>query len=356
MRRLPPRNGNNNLKDKTNSEQHVLLVDGNALYKRGFIGTSGTYNHEGKQVGGIYQFLTVLRKILTEDLYHKSFVFWDGDFSGKLRWEFYKDYKIDRGKDYILGTQPDDPSEIIQRSMVYNYLEELYIRQLSDPVVESDDFIAYYCAVKPKNTKVTIATSDRDLCQLINKDVRVYLLDLKTYVTHENYQEFFKHHKDNLVLIKILCGDSSDSIKGIRRVGENSLLTHFPILKERKVELEEIINISKELQNERINNKKKPLQIFTNIMDSITDGLQGEDIYEINKKLIDLTSPLLTEESITNVNNLIDLPMSSDRSIKNVYSMLKKDGIDKMMGEVRYSEYLIPFKKLIEREKKITNG
>ena len=32
--------------------------------------------------------------------------------------------------------------------------------------------------------------------------------------------------------------------------------------------------------------------------------------------------------------------------------MLKDDGIDIMLGESRYNEYLLPFKKLMEREKK----
>ena len=45
--------------------------------------------------------------------------------------------------------------------------------------------------------------------------------------------------------------------------------------------------------------------------------------------------------------------LSDDRSIKSVYKMLKKDGIDILLGEHRYNNYLLPFKKLIEREKKI---
>ena len=141
-RKLPPRKG------KVIKKQEILLVDGNALYKRGFIGAKNQYNSEGKPIGGIYQFLTVLRKLLEDNLYHKVFVFWDGNFSGKLRWNFYKDYKSNRGKDYINGTKPDDYNEVIQRGMVFNYLEELFVRQLLHPEVESDDFIAYYCSIK----------------------------------------------------------------------------------------------------------------------------------------------------------------------------------------------------------------
>lgn len=347
MRRLPPK------KVGSQKIQNTLVVDGNALYKRGFIGAKDVYNSEGKPIGGVYQFLTVLRKLLEENLYHNVFVFWDGEFSGKLRWEIYKDYKIARGKDYINGTKPDDPSEIIQRMMIFNYLEELYVRQHVDRVVEGDDLIAYYCKVKKPHEKVTIATSDRDLAQLVDDDIRIYMLDLKTYVTKDNFNQYFKYHLGNAALMKIMCGDNSDSIKGIKRLGEKNLLKYFPQLTHRKVELSEIIDDAKRFQAERISQKKKPLQIFTNIIDSITEGIQGEDIYEINRRLVDLTTPLMTEDVIEHVNLLIDTPLSNDRSIKKVYQMLKRDGIDKLLGQHRFDGYLLPFKKLIEREKKL---
>lgn len=346
MRKLPPK------RKSSNKNKNTLVVDGNALYKRGFIGAKGEFNKDGDAIGGVYQFLTVLRKLIDEDLYHNVFVFWDGEFSGKLRWEIYKDYKSGRGKDYINGTKPEDMSELIQRGMVFNYLEELYVRQLVNDVVEGDDFIAYYCKVKKDNEKVTIVTSDRDLCQLINDDVRIYMLDLKTYITKHNFNDYFKYHLSNSALIKTMCGDNSDSIKGIKRLGEDTLFKLFPQLTTRKVELSEIILEAKKLQEERISNKKKPLQVLTNIIDSITDGIQGKDIYDINRRLVDLTIPLLTKEAIEDVNMLIDSPLSDDRSVKKVYMMLKEDGVDKLIGKNRFEDYLLPFKKLIEREKK----
>jgi len=347
MRRLPPKKVSNQKKT-----QNTLLVDGNALYKRGFIGAKDVYNSKGKPVGGVYQFLTVLRKLLEDNLYHKVFVFWDGEFSGKMRWEVYKDYKIGRGKDYINGTKPEDPSEIIQKMIIYNYLEELYIRQLMDDVVEGDDLIAYYCNIKNDNEKITIATSDRDLAQLINDDVRIWMLDLKTYVTKSNFNKYFKYHLENAALMKIMCGDNSDSIKGIKRLGENTLIKHFPKITETKVDVDYIVNEAKKLQSDRISLKKKPLQILTNISESITDGIQGEEIYKINEILVDLSKPLLTDNVIKDMDNLINLPLSNDRSIKKVYQMLKKDGLDKIIGEYRFDDFLLPFKKIIEREKK----
>tara|TARA_B100000927_G_scaffold56631_1_gene43419 strand:- start:4182 stop:5240 length:1059 start_codon:yes stop_codon:yes gene_type:complete len=346
MKRRPPKH------ERVVQSKNVLLVDGNALYKRGFMGAKNEYNRHGQHIGGIYQFITVLRKLIDENLYHKVFVFWDGEFSGKLRWEIYKDYKSGRGKDYVNGTKPEDLEEVAQRGTVFNYLEELYIRQLVDEKVEADDFIAYICNTKKQNEKITIATSDRDLCQLVNDEVRMYLLDLKKYITTDNFKNYFKYHYENVALVKILTGDVSDSIKGVKRLGEETLIKLFPEITYKKVKLNDIIEKAKKLQESRLAENKKPLAVLTNIINGITDGIQGDKLYNINEKLVDLKTPLLTDSAINNVKELIDTPLSDDRSIKNVYRMLKNDGIDSILGENRYENYLLPFKKLIEREKK----
>ncbi len=41
---------------------------------------------------------------------------------------------------------------------------------------------------------------------------------------------------------------------------------------------------------------------------------------------------------------------SSGRDIKNILMMMERDGLDKTIGEYRYPEFLLPFKKLIPRE------
>jgi 5'-3' exonuclease len=348
VNRRPPRNGENLKKS------NILLVDGNALFKRGFLGSKDEYNSEGRHIGGLYQFITVLRKVMLEDLYHKVFVFWDGPYSGKLRYEVYKDYKIGRGKDYENGTIPIDLEELSQKRRIKQYLEELFIRQLEDEIVESDDFIAYICNNKKPNETITIITSDRDLCQLINDDVKIYMCDLKTYVTKDNFNLHFKYKLENAALIKTLCGDNSDSIKGVKRLGQDTLLKHFPEIKKEVLTVEQVINKSKLLQNERIESKTKPLQVFDYIVNGTTDGIQGENLYKINNYLVNLKNPLLTEEALRNVNDLIDLPINPEgRSVKNVYEFARVDGMNDKIKNYN-EEYFLPFKKLIEREK-ITN-
>lgn len=346
MNKRPPKNGEKSLKT-----YNTLLIDGNALFKTGYFGAKDEYNSNGEHVGGLYQFLTTMRMLLVGDLYHRVFVFWDGKFSGKLRYQIYEPYKSGRNKDYINGTKPIEESELNQRKLIWEYLNELYVRQIMHEIIEGDDFIAYYCINKKPNEKITICTNDRDMAQLIDNDVRIYFLGLKKYVDIDNFINVFEYHHENAALIKTMVGDNSDSIKGIKRLGVTKLLSLFPMLKERKVLLNEIIEEAKKQQEERLKNKKKPLEVLNNIINSVTDGVQGKNIYEINDKLVNLKHPMMTEDGIWQLNELIENTLdSSGRDIKKVFEYMKRDGLDKTIGETRYDEYLIPFKKLIQRE------
>lgn len=351
MNKRPPRNG-----ETVEKIQNTLLVDGNALFKTGFFGAKNQYNQHGHHIGGIYQFLTTLRMLLTQELYHRVYVFWDGNYSGLLRYNIYEPYKSDRGKDFINGTQPIDESELYQRELVWEYLNEMYIRQLRHEIIEGDDFIGYYCLTKKKNEKITICTNDRDMAQLIDDDIRIYFCDkhIKNYVDKSNFLSYFCYSHENAALVKTIIGDDSDSIKGIKGLKEKTLTNLFPILKERKLTLNEIIDDAKKQQETRLSSKKKPLKVLDNIINSVTDGVQGTKIYEINERLVNLKKPMLTEDGIRELEDLIDGTLdSSGRDLKNVLMFMERDGLDKTIGEFRYAEYLIPFKKLIEREKLI---
>jgi hypothetical protein len=129
------------------------------------------------------------------------------------------------------------------------------------------------------------------------------------------------------------------------------LLANFPEIKERKVNLNEVIQLAKIKQEERIGKKQKPLKILDNIVNGITDGVQKNKIYEINHRLVNLKEPMITLNAINNLEDLKNTTLdNTGRDLKNVLKMMKRDGIDKALGEYRYSEFLIPFKKLIDRE------
>jgi 5'-3' exonuclease len=351
--------GNRPKRNGTKSKSvNTLIIDGNALFKNAFHGAKDLYNKQGHHIGGVYQFLTKLRMLLKSDVYNRVYVFWDGEFSGKNRYIYYSDYKIARGKDYENGTKPQEKSEIVQKYIIRQYLEELCIRQYMDETdfgAEADDMIAYIVNTKSDNEKITICTGDRDICQLIDTDVKLFLLDKKTYVTKDNYNDHFNHALPNLKLIKMIGGDASDSIKGIKGIKEPTLIKHFPKLQKEALELDDIITQAKLIQSERELNKKKRLKNLDNIINCVTEGKQGKDLYKINEIIINLKKPLLNQKIISILAQLKNPIGDLDkRGIKNVYKLMIRDGIDNEISNFS-TEYLLPFKKLIDIEIKNCN-
>jgi len=325
---------------KKKEKTKTLLIDGNVLMKRSYSGAKNVFYKE-RHIGGIFQFYSTLRKHIVELSIDKVIIMWDGERGGYLRLDYYPEYKNNRPR-FI------DESYETQKLRVKAYAEDLFLRQYEHPDCESDDLLSYYSLNKSKNEEVIIYTNDRDLCQLITTEVSLFLADKKVLVGIGNYSWFFQHYYENAGLVKIIEGCTSDNIKGIEGVSETTLLTHFPEIKERKVTLEEILEKTKILK------EGKKLKVFDSIIEGKTKGCHKGNVYEINKIIIDLHQPLLTDEAKEEVMNLINLPLNPEgRDYKNVLKMMFEDGVMYAIpgGENGYVNFLDPFIKLSKIEK-----
>lgn len=334
---------------KKKRTQRTLLVDGDSLLKTAYHGAKNLYYKE-THIGGIFQFLTMLRKMLNEHKFDRVYVLWDGIFSGRLRYDIYKEYKSNRNKDFYNEQPPSELDLYLQKERVISYCEELFIRQYRDEIVEADDSIAYYIKNMSDDERVVIMSNDRDLCQLINERVSSYVINLKKIVTEENYLVDFDHHPSNLKLIKMITGDTSDNIKGIKGVSEKTLLKFFPEIMEKTLTLEYIFSKIEDIQKER----KTRLKALDNIVNKVTVGSQKEMIYEVNEKIIDLKNPLLTENCKSDLDDLFSAPIDPEgRENKNVIKMMIEDGLMWAIpgGRDGYINFLQPFLPIIKKEK-----
>ena len=359
---------------------YTLICDGNSLLKISLV--DKRMNNNGEEYGAVFLFLRQLGQILQKKDFNHCIVFWDGFNSGVLRWNYYKDYKANRDKHYELTggiseydraindyvkkvlkyskenkkavkrIETDDEAFQRQREIVQNILENLFVRQSMYDDVEGDDLIAYYVKNKKPNEKIVIVSGDRDLSQLICDDVCQYIPSLKKFISPKNSIEELGITHENVLLKKILCGDSSDNIKGIKGLGEQTLLKLFPEIKSEKTSLEAVIERSKILLEERKADKKKPLKSLENIINCVTDGIQGKDIYEINKKIIDLSEPLLTDEAIDGMNDEMYAPLNDeDRDIKNIYGIIEENGLNDMLDESKFGSLFGLYERVIKTEK-----
>lgn len=56
-----------------NITTRTLLVDGNYLLKRSYHGAKHLYNAKGENIGGLYQFLVMVRKLIKEHNINKMY-------------------------------------------------------------------------------------------------------------------------------------------------------------------------------------------------------------------------------------------------------------------------------------------
>jgi 5'-3' exonuclease len=326
----------------------VLLVDGDNLLTIGFFGLKNHF-YKGKHIGGIYHFINTLRR--TFEIYHldKIVVFWDGENGSHQRKQIYHLYKENRKS--RIRTEEEIDNYNYQRNRIKQYLEELYVRQGEFEYCETDDCIAYYTQNSPKEVKI-IYSSDGDLTQLVSENTSIYnpshgklykINDTITY-SHEDI------HIGNVKLIKMLCGDPSDNISGIKSMGLKRLLGLFPEIKDREVTVEEILNRTNLLFEEDKNN-----WLYKNILTGVTKyGVFGNEFYEINSKIVSLEKPFLTETAEETINSLInDVLDPEGRSYKNTMKMMMEDGIFNLLpkSDDAWTLFLNPFLRLTRKEK-----
>jgi 5'-3' exonuclease len=325
----------------------TLLVDGNNLIKIGFHGVKD-YFHNGQHIGAIWHFLNTLRKFLDENNYNKVVVFWDSETNSSQRRLIYPKYKLNRREPY---NEYKEESCEGQKQRVKQYLEEMFVRQVQVEHSEADDLIAYYCQISEDEDK-TIFSSDRDLTQLISEKVSIYSPSTKRYYKMGDTIKMsdFEVPHYNVKTIKILTGDSSDNIDGIFYLGEKTLFKFFPELLENYVELSDILSKGEELLKENKDNKS-----LQNLLSGKTkEGVYGEEFYVINKKLVDLSEPLINEEGKELVQSYYSESLDPDgRGYKNLIRMMMEDGLFKYLpkSDDSWVYFLKPFLKLTRKEK-----
>lgn len=325
----------------------VLLVDGDNLLTIGFFGLKNHF-HKGNHIGAQYHFINTLRRLIDIHRLDKVVVFWDGEEGSSSRKKFYSHYKENRKS--RIRTEEEMGAYSNQRNRVKQYLEELFVRQGEYDFCESDDCIAYY--TQKSNENIIIYSSDGDLTQLVSE--RTQLLNPSHNRIYNLNDMFVYDHEEiliqNIKLVKMMCGDPSDNIAGIKSLGVRRLIALVPEIKTQPLTLENLkdkFNIL--FEQDRDNN------LIKNLITGVTKhGVLGEEFYNVNKRIVSLDEPFLTEESIVLINSLMtDIMDPEGRSYKNTMKMMMEDGIFLLLpkSDDAWINFLNPFLRLTRKEK-----
>lgn len=327
---------------------NVLLIDGDNLLTIGFFALKNHF-HKGEHIGGIYHFINTIRIFIDKHHLDKVVVFWDGENGSQTRRGFYHQYKQNRR--VRIRTEEELNSYTRERNRIKQYLEDLYVRQGEYEYCESDDSIAYYVQNSPNENKI-IFSGDGDLTQLVSEKTRIYN---PSYSKFYQQNDMFTYEQEEILIenvkfVKMICGDKSDNIAGIKSLGITKLVNAVPELKERQLTLEYIRNKFNDLFENDKHNKS-----ITNFITGVTKyGVLGEEFFQVNEKIVSLDSPFLTEDAKESISLLVDDYMDSEgRSYKNTMKMMIEDGLFLLLpkSDDAWIKFLNPFLRLTRKEK-----
>lgn len=195
---------------------HALAVDGTNLAHRVY------HTHperrggpDGRHVGAVVGFarsLNVLvgRRAATWGVTHAVVAF---DRDGRtFRHDVLPTYKAGRqGK----------PDLAEQMPLIEELCRTLGLATVSADGWEADDLLASYTrAVTGRGGRVTIATSDKDMLQMVGEDVECWSFDQNKTVTAASVERRFGVPPSRMVDYLSLVGDGTDAVPGVPGIGK----------------------------------------------------------------------------------------------------------------------------------------
>lgn len=199
----------------------ILLIDANNLLARFFYGKPPLHDAKGRPIHAVSGIVNGVLKLYYDYKPKTIIVCWDSE-GPTFRHQLYPGYK---------ATRKPKPSELLdQIPRAKKALENLRITQVEVSGYEADDIIGTLAS--KSNDFVRIVSGDRDLFQLINRNV---MLDYLRVRKAPQQLSFFKHEEaygidpGQWVDFKALVGDPSDNILGVPGIGEKTV---WPLLKQ----------------------------------------------------------------------------------------------------------------------------
>jgi 5'-3' exonuclease len=181
----------------------------------------------------------------------------------------------------------------IQFSRLIEYLDFLPINVISIDKIEADDTIAYI-AHTLLNEDVTIMSADQDFLQLVNERITVWSPIKKKFYTPRMVMEDYGVPAHNFLMYKILMGDKSDNIEGVKGLGPKKLSKIVPdLLTQTILDLDFIL--------EYAGKGEEPMH--KRIVESATQ-------LQLNEELMDLKNPPISGELKLQIARLIEAPIN----------------------------------------------
>jgi DNA polymerase-1 len=219
----------------------LMILDGNSIVNRAYYGVRMLNAPDGTPTNGVYGFVSILQKLLTEQKPDGVCVAFDVH-APTFRHEKFAEYKGKR------KPMPDDL--VVQMPVLKKVLDAMGIRRLECAGWEADDILGTVGARCEKSGwDCLVVTGDKDSFQLITDATHVFHVKSRMgrtetmEYTPQAFREEYGFDPPNIVDLKALMGDASDNIPGVPGVGEKTameLIRRYATIEQIYSELETI--------------------------------------------------------------------------------------------------------------------
>ena len=292
-------------------KKKFLIIDAfGILYRYHFIFLKRPLlNSKGQNVSSINGFLRTYFSLI--NTYPSEYTAIALDSSRKtFRSEIYKEYKENR------ESMPDDLRS--QIPILYELIDALGISKIVLDNYEADDIIGHIAEKnKKENIKTIIYSPDKDILQLVDKDVNVVASNKDNELIEydsETVKEKRGVYPNQIIDLLALMGDASDNIPGVKGIGEKTAVKLLEEYKTLNGIYENIDSIQGKLQERLINDKDKAYMSYElatikrNIEELNLDYKEIEnnkiDIEKVNKILDDLELKQIREKINSYISNV----------------------------------------------------
>jgi len=193
------------------TQDPIILVDGSSYLYRAYHALPPLLTSKNKPTGAIKGVISMIQKILIDHPNSPVAVIFDA--KGKtFRHEMYKEYKANR------PAMPTDLAEQIEP--IHRIIELMGIKLITISGVEADDVIGTLAdQARQKQIDTVISTGDKDMTQLVCKNVKVVNTMTGELLDSKGVEKKFGVPPELIIDYLALIGDTSDNVPGVDKVG-----------------------------------------------------------------------------------------------------------------------------------------
>ena len=236
------------------SPKRLFLIDGMALIYRSHFALikNPLTTSDGRHTSAIFGFMNSLFKLLKDENPDYIAIVLDSK-EPTFRHKLFTDYKATREK------MPEELVEQLQP--LFEIIEHTNIPMIKRPGYEADDIMATVAQkAKELNVSTYIVTSDKDMMQIVDKDIFIYSPGNRfkptTIYNKEKVIDKWGIPPEKMVDYLAMVGDSSDNVPGVDGVGAKTavkLLNEYGSLEK---SLENAENVKNKRAREGLRNAK----------------------------------------------------------------------------------------------------